>query len=200
MGTVSTSTPASTTNITSDLGNGVSVTGPGKVELVDTSVPPPSLTGASSISPSLSADVRTNLEAKEQALITELKKDPTRVDLWLSLGVYRKMAGDYSGAIAAWSYVAAAGPSSINYIAYCNFGDLYMNFQKDYPKAETNLKKAIEINPKVIDYYRSLFTLYRSFYKTNTSAAADIVAQGLRANPNNPDLLALKAQLSGPTQ
>lgn len=199
-GTVSTTTPASTTNITSDLGNGVSVTGPGKVELIDTSVPPPSLTGAISISPSLSADVRAALEAKEQALIVELKKDGARVDLWLSLGVYRKIAGDYTGAITAWNYVAAVGPASINYIAYGNLGDLYMNFQVNYPKAESNYKKAIAIKPTVIEYYRGLYTLYRYDYKVGTSAAADILAQGLKANPNNPDLLQLQQQLQAKAQ
>ncbi len=200
VGTVSTSTPATSTNVTSDLGNGVTVTGPGKVELVDTSVPPPSLTGAIVISSSVAPDVKAVLEAKEQALIAELKKEPTRVDLWLSLGVYRKMGGDYTGAIAAWSYVAKAGPASINHVAYGNLGDLYMNFQVDYPKAEANYKAAIAIKPTFIDYYRSLFTLYTSFYKVGQGQANAIVAAGLKANPGNADLLALQAQLKSSTQ
>lgn len=194
--TTTTSGTASTTS--TDLGNGVVATGPAgaKIELVDTTVKPPSLTGSIVINASLASDVQAALRTKEEALITELKAAPTRVDLWLSLGVYRKIAGDYAGAAAAWQYVADAGPANIKYIAYGNLGDLYMNFLKNYPKAEANYKAAIHIKPDFIDYYRSLFTLYRSFYKTNTTAAADIVAQGLKANPNNADLLQLQAQLT----
>ena len=82
-----------------------------------------------------------------------------------------------------------------NYIAYGDLGDLYMNFDVNYPKAEANYKAAIAINPHVIDYYRDLYTLYTSFYKVGTGAAANILAQGLKANPNNPDLLQLQSQI-----
>jgi hypothetical protein len=183
---------ASTTQVS--LGNGVVANVPAgaTITAVDTTVPPPSLTGSIHISSTLPADAQTALRTQEQTLITELKAAPTRTDLWLQLGVDRKIAGDYAGAIAAWNYVAAAGSNAVNYIAYGNLGDLYMNFDVNYPKAEASYKAAIAINPKVIDYYRNLYTLYTSFYKTGTSAAADIVAQGLKANPNNPDLLKLQ--------
>ena len=93
-----------------------------------------------------------------------------------------------------------SGSNTVNYIAYGDLGDLYMNFDVNYPKAEANYKAAIAIKPTVIDYYRDLYTLYTSFYKTGTSAAADIVALGLKNNPNNPDLLQLQAQLKGSAQ
>ncbi|HUD02776.1 MAG TPA: tetratricopeptide repeat protein [Candidatus Paceibacterota bacterium] len=186
---------ASTTQVY--LGNGVTATVPAgtTITTVDTQTPPPSLTGSISISSTLPADVQTALRTQEQTLITELKAAPTRTDLWLELGVDRKIGGDYAGAIAAWNYVAAAGSNTVNYVADGNLGDLYMNFDVNYPKAEANYKAAIAIKPTVIDYYRDLYTLYTSFYKTGTSAAASIVAQGLKANPNNPDLLQLQAQL-----
>ena len=192
----STGQTASTTQV--NLGNGVVATVPAgaTITAVNTQVPPPSLAGAINVSSSLPADAQAALRTQEQTLITELKAAPTRTDLWLELGVDRKIAGDYAGAIAAWNYVAAAGSNAVNYIAYGNLGDLYMNFDVNYPKAEANYKAAIAIKPTVIDYYRSLYTLYTSFYKTGTSAAADIVAQGLKANPNNPDLLQLQAQQS----
>ena len=157
-------------------------------------VTPPSLTGGIVIAPTVSFDQATTLRTNEQPLITQLKAAPTRVDLWLTLGLYRKEAGDYAGAIAAWNYVAVAGPDTVNFIAYGDLGDLYMNFDTNYPKAEASYLAAIKLKPSYIDYYRDLFTLYRSFYKTNTTAAADIVAQGLKANPNNPDLLDLQKQ------
>lgn len=192
-----TNSSASTTDIVSDLGNGITATGPGKVELVpvDQGTPPPSLTGEIKINASLASDVQAAIRAKEEALIAELKKAPNRLDLWLQLGVYRKMAGDYVGAIEAYNYVATTGAVTINYIAYGNLGDVYMNYVKDYPKAELNYKKAIAIRPEVIDYYKNLYVLYTGFYKVNTSAAADIVKEGLKANPNNPDLLRLQAEV-----
>lgn len=186
-----------TTTVTSS--SGASITAQGGTITI-TKISPPSLTDPIIISNSMPQEAQALLRSQEQTLITELKQTPLRADLWLQLGVDRKIGSDYEGAIAAWSYVAAAGPDTINYVAYGNLGDLYMNFQVDYPKAESNYKKAIAIKPTVIDYYRSLFILYSGFYKTNTSAAADIVAQGLKANPNNPDLLQLQAQLNAKKQ
>jgi hypothetical protein len=203
------SAPSSTASSTSlgtttvDLGNGQVVTLPPGATLHESTstvtgsaaVPPPSLSGTINISSSLPADAQTVLRTQETTLIQQLKAAPTRVDLWLQLGVDRKIGGDYAGAEVAWNYVATAGPSTINYVAYGDLGDLYMNFDVNYSKAEANYLAAVKIAPTVIDYYRDLFTLYRSFYKTNTTAAADIVAQGLKANPNNPDLLQLQKQL-----
>lgn len=195
-----TSTQSSTGTTTVDLGNGRSITLPpgAKLEVIKSgpsaAVSQPSLAGDIKIDASLSPDVQSVLRTKEEDLISQLKQSPDRADLWLKLGVYRKIAGDYIGAAEAWNFVAT-NQSSLSYIAYGNLGDLYMNFLKNYPKAEANYKAAIALQPTFIDYYRDLFTLYTSFYKTNTSAAADIVAQGLTANPNNPDLLQLQKQL-----
>jgi tetratricopeptide (TPR) repeat protein len=183
--------------IVSDLGNGITATGPGKVELVpiENGTPPPSLESGIKINVTLEPAVEAAVRAKETALIADLKKTPTRLDLWLQLGVYRKIGGDYAGAEEAWMYVSKVGNSEINYIAYGNLGNLYMDFLKDYAKAEANYKAAIAIKPTVIEYYRQLYVLYTSFYKTNTRAAKDIIDAGLKANPNNPDLLTLKAEL-----
>jgi len=194
-----TSTPSTTGTTTVDLGNGQYITLPPGAKLTEydsTSTTPtaPSLSGDIKIDASLAPDVQAALRAQENTLIGQLKTNPARLDVWLQLGTDRKIAGDYDGAIVAWDYVAA-NKSNIQYIAYGNLGDLYMNFLKDYPKAEANYKAAIALQPTFIDYYRDLFTLYTSFYKTNTTAAADIVAQGLKANPNNPDLLQLQQQL-----
>jgi hypothetical protein len=192
---VTTATGTSYTGSTTNLGNGISVTGPGgaKIELVN-GVTPPSLIGPIKISASLSADAQSILRTQEQTLIAQLQKEPTRVDLWLQLGVDRKIGADYQGAIDAWNYVAQAGPTSINYVAYGDLGDVYTTFVKDNAKAEANYKKAIAIKPDVIDYYRSLYYLYR-YNDNNPTAAAATVAQGLKANPNNPDLLQMQQEL-----
>jgi tetratricopeptide (TPR) repeat protein len=115
------------------------------------------------------------------------------LNYWLQLGLTHKEAGDYADAIQAWTYAAQQDPTS--YIAFYDLGDLYQNFDKNYPLAEENYLKVVSLSPTYVDAYRSLFTLYRYQYKVGTSAAANIVAEGLKNNPGNPDLLQLQAQL-----
>ncbi len=196
------STPTTATT-TVDLGNGQSVTLPPGVtiEKIGTSTnatapKQPSLTGTILIDSKLAPEVQAALRTNEQELLTSLKKNPNQLDAWIKLGLYRKMAGDYAGAIEAWNFVAAS-QSNISYVAYGNLGGLYADFLKDYPKAEINYKAAIALKPSVIDYYRQLYYLYKGLYKINTDAAADILRQGLKANPNNPDLLQLQKELTG---
>ncbi len=71
-----------------------------------------------------------------------------------------------------------------------------MNFVKDYPKAEDSYTTAISMNANVIGYYQDLYTLYTYLYKTNTTAAADILKEGLANNPGNQTLLQLQQQMS----
>ncbi len=183
------------------LPNGTTVTseGGGKVEL-DTidgkSVNPPSTNRPITISTSISAEAATALKKDMETVINELNKEPKRVDLWLKLGIDRKAAGDYEGAREAWDYVAVAGPASINFIAYGNLGDLYKSYLKDFAKSEVQYKEAIKLKPDNINFYRGLFELYTTYgYKSGTSAAADLLKEGLKNNPNNPDLLKLQADL-----
>ncbi len=169
--------------------------GPRTVTVGNKTLPTPSLTALMIISDTLSPEVQKILRNKEAEVIAQLKATPNRSDLWLDLGIYRKIAMDYKGAEEVWSYIAVAGSVETNYIAYGNLGDLYMNFLKNYPKAESSYKSAIALKPDVIDYYRNLYTLYRYAYKTDTTSASDILTQGLKANPSNPDLLQLQSQL-----
>ena len=114
----------------------------------------------------------------------------------LAQGQDKKNAGDYRGAAAIWESVALSN-TFVSFIAYANLGDLYMNFIMDYPQTEVDLKQVISLKPDYIDAYRNLYMLYTAYgYKVGTSAAADILAQGLKNNPNNPDLLKLQAQLN----
>ena len=182
-----------TASTTAYLGNGITATlPPGATISVVTTTPPPSLSGSIQISPSLPADAQAALQIQEETLISQLKQTPSRVDLWLQLGVDRKIGGDYTGAIAAWNYVAQTGPTSINYIAYGDLGDLYQNFDTNYAKAASNYQAAIAINPNVPDYYLNLYNLYR--YDDNDLVAAEAILEaGLKANPNNAELLQLQS-------
>jgi tetratricopeptide (TPR) repeat protein len=173
------------------------VTGSGDYTVEQVPIEPPTL-GAISISKDLPVDVQTILHSKIDAQYTILRKDPTRVDVWLQLGVNRKIGGDFAGAVEAWDYVTAVAPDAIRAVAYGNLGDLYTYFLKDYPRAELNFKQAIALSPQKIDYYRTLYYLYRDVYKTNTTAASDILKQGLAANPGNTDLLQLQSLSPAP--
>src|SRR5581483_12287735 len=114
---------------TVDLGNGETMTLPpgATLKIISTSTPSaapkaPSLTGTITFGPGVSPDVQTALRSQENTLISEIKANPARLDLWLQLGVDRKIAGDYTGAAAVWGYVAAF-KSNVQYIAYGNLGD-----------------------------------------------------------------------------
>lgn len=192
-----------TGSTTAPLNNGVSI-GTTNGNVTVTAVPAtsgiqmPNLNYVVVYSSSLPSDAVSALKTQIATLTSELKKDPSDGDNWLQLAIDYKIAGDYDAAATVWIYLTKVTPT--NYVAYGDLGDLYMNFDVNYPKAEVNYKAAIAINPNVIEYYRDLYTLYMSFYKTNTTAAADIIAQGLKANPNNPDLLQLQQQAQTKTQ
>jgi tetratricopeptide (TPR) repeat protein len=114
-------------------------------------------------------------------------------------GINDKNAGNYKGAATIWETVALSN-TYVSFMAYADLADLYMNFIKDYPQAEIDLEAVIALKPDYIDAYRNLYSLYTVYgYKAGTSAAADILAQGLKANPGNQDLLNLQAQLNGQT-
>ena len=190
-----TSANAPATTTTTDLGNGLTVTGPAGAHVTivpDTGspVPQPNLDHQVVYSPNVSPEVVAVLKTRIAAAVTILKKDPSRGDQWLELGFDYKTAGDYNAAEAVWLYLTKVSPNSK--VAFQDLGDLYENFLKNYPKAESNYLAALKIDPRNIDIYRDLYMMYKYQYKTNTTAAADILVQGLQANPNNPDLLQLQ--------
>lgn len=188
--------PQGSSNASTTLG-GVSGTGSYTVEPVEVKIP--SLDRPITITADLTEDVKVVLRNLLEQQITILRKEPTRTDVWLHLGVNRKIAGDFDGAIEAWEYVAQVAPTGVSATAHGNLGDLYMYFLKDYDKAETRFLQAISLNPNVIEYYRALFYLYKDIFKEPAKAAA-ILERGLKSNPENVDLLKLKAQLSGTVQ
>ena len=194
--------PSSETASTTDLGNGVQVQTTGGATITEIPVTPSS--GAAPVEPSLDrpitftgsmlpSDAQTIVKTQMQTIIANLKKDPTRLDLWLQLGIDRKQAGDYEGARQAWAYVQAVAPK--DEISAADLADLFANFIKDYPQAETYYEKAIADNSAVIDNYLNLYTLYHYSYKVGTGADVAIAKQGLAANPGNAEL----EQLTGGT-
>ena len=140
----------------------------------------------------LSADIKAQLTAQHTALQQEIKTNPLNMHAWLSLGSVYKIGGDYEHAVMAWNFIIDVIPSIP--APYSNLGDLYMNALKDYPKAESNYKKVIELTPKAVDAYYSLYMMYANVYKTDTVEARKILELGLKNNPGNSQLTELLAE------
>ena len=134
------------------------------------------------------ADAVATLRLDIASTTAYLKNNPTDGSEWLQLAIYYKIAGDYTAAASVWTYLTQVAPAS--YVAFANLGDLYQNFDINYPKAEANYLQAIKLNPQDVDIYADLYNLYRYEYKVSTTSAAAIVAQGLKANPGNLGALA----------
>jgi len=154
--------PASSTASTTitDLGNGVKIQTTGDVTITPvndrTNAPKPPAVVALSVSADIPADVKAALETQYASYAAKIKTAPTRVDLWLQLGVVYKIAGQYSATASAWTYVAQSGSSPSNYVAYGDLGDLYLNFTHEYAKAEASYKAALALNPGNADFTAGL--------------------------------------------
>ena len=121
-------------------------------------------------------------------LVADIKKDPRNEDSWLNLGIFRKMLGDYSVSVGILNYVVALWPN--DYVVYNNLADLYQFYIKNYPLAEKNWLKVVELNPIYIDAYTNLYPLYSDpNYKDKQSLARPILLKGLENNPKSIQLM-----------
>lgn len=148
--------------------------------------PAPSLERPITIPPSFSSEAAALMQKEIRTLIAGIKGKPGDMSLWLDLGLRWQEIGDYEGARAAYEYVARLAPSSST--AYANLGNLYHYYLKDFPKSEQYFLQAIKLDPKYVLFYANLHDLYRYSYKKDTGAAADILKQGIKANPEAVDL------------
>lgn len=140
---------------------------------------------------SVSADIRAQLNEQLKVVQAQVAENPLNPGPWIRLGTIHKVGGDYANAALYWEYVAGAYRGK--FVPYYSLGDLYENFLKDYAKAETNYKLAIEVDPQNVNAYASLYTMYHYTLKDDTKAAA-ILTQGLQANPGNIYLLGLQQE------
>jgi tetratricopeptide (TPR) repeat protein len=177
--------------------NGVSVNGvsidasvpAGNVTPVNVKTLPkaPSLDRKINYSSSITSDVRAIIDRSVSATATDLKKNPYSLQDWIGLGIAYKEAGDYQAARDAWEYASLLSPGNV--VTFNNLGDLYHYYLKDYPKAESNFLQAIKNDKKYVLSYINLANLYKLSYQTNTTKAADILKQGIAANPEDIDLV-----------
>ena len=120
-------------------------------------------------------------------LALTLKKDPKDESAWLQLGIYQKNLGGYTKAIEILNYVVVLWPN--DYTPYNNLGDLYQFYVKNYPLAEKNWLKVIELRQDYTEAYKNLSSLYYELYKEKQSQALPILLKGFERNHKSIDLI-----------
>ncbi|HTR18435.1 MAG TPA: hypothetical protein VMH91_00425 [Candidatus Paceibacterota bacterium] len=153
----------------------------------------PSYNGAIACPSTMSQEQCLSIQSRDATIIAALNADVTDAPAWIELGTLREETGDYAGAAAAWNYVIALYPNKSS--GYYNLGDLYLNYVRDYPKAEANYLLALKYAPQDTSIYVDLFTLYTTTsYKPTATSAEDILKQGITANPKAVNLQVLLAR------
>ena len=140
----------------------------------------------------LSDSVKKQATDKLNETISIIQQNYDYPNAWYDLGAYRKLIGDYDGAIDAWNFIGLIRPH--DYIFYNNLGDLYAFILKDNEGGESNFLKAISNNPGNINGYIQLATLYEYAYKEKSAGAENILLLGIQANPKNAALKISLAQ------
>lgn len=128
---------------------------------------------------------RASMQKNYDAAIARLKQDPLRADDWFNLGIFYHAANDFEGAREVWEFLIKVVPTSA--VPLDNLGKMYKFHLKDFPKSESYFKQSITVNPDSTTPYFELFELYRYLYKTDTTAAVDIMAEAIRKFPENTD-------------
>lgn len=134
------------------------------------------------VSPNVSQEIAARATEKIKEITLSLKEDPDLIDMWLDLGIFRKMIEDYAGALEAWEYASAIRPKDSR--PFNNLANLYGYYVHDNKKAEANYLRAIENDPSDLFGYVSAFEFYLYVMKDESKARA-IVEQGIKANPNH---------------
>jgi tetratricopeptide (TPR) repeat protein len=143
---------------------------------------------------SVPANVRTIIDGKiadEKKILTD---DPLKADDWFQLGVLYHSANDYAAARDVWLFLTKVIAAPDSAVAYDNLGRLYKFDLKDFPKSEAMFQASIKANPNSITPYIELAELYQYLYKTDTTAAIDILKQAGAKFPDNPDPYSTLAQ------
>jgi tetratricopeptide (TPR) repeat protein len=159
---------------------------PGVAPEETTELPAPDLSRSYEPPARLPESVKEESRQKVADIKTALTENSAAMSKWLELAAYYKASEDYEGAEEILQYVVFRWPA--DEYAYANLGELYVQ-TKNYEQAEAHYRQAIGLKPAFIPVYRSLHDLYRLWYKTDTTAAVDILHEGLEANPGNTDLL-----------
>ncbi|XKT74551.1 MAG: tetratricopeptide repeat protein [Patescibacteria group bacterium UBA2163] len=143
----------------------------------------PSLSRSVQFSANIPEDVREIIKTKVVTAQENLREDPNSGADWLELGLLYHAANDYEGSREVWEFLTKVLPNDT--VAFDNLGKLYHYDLKDYPKSEEYFRKSMSIDPNSLTPYLELHNLYRYSYKTETTAAVDILEDAMAAFPEN---------------
>ncbi len=120
-------------------------------------------------------------------LAVQLKTDPKNWNFWMEIGQLKKFFNNYNGAVAVYEYAKTINPEEP--LVYYNLANLYGSYLRDYPKAEEYYLKALDYGPSDEYIYLGLAEFYRDFYTAKSDLTDDVLLQGLKEIPNNPNLI-----------
>lgn len=113
----------------------------------------------------------------------QVEKDPNNSNLQQQLGVAKYATNDLQGAKEA--YEKGVALSNDNAILHNNLGNVYRDLG-DYTKAETEYRRAMELNPKLTTPYSNLASIYQyNLGKPDTALA--IYESGIKSVPEYID-------------
>jgi len=129
--------------------------------------------------------VSENIKENIISLSESLKTDSKNFDLWINLGLYRKLAEDYGGAKQAWEYASILRPKFS--LPFLNLANLYGYYIKDLKKAESNFLEAIEVESTETYSYVATANFYIEVLNDKNKAIA-IIKEGIKNNPKVEEL------------
>lgn len=141
----------------------------------------------------LPESIREESRQKVATAIEKLKADPSLINNWLEVAVYRKSAGDYQGAEEIWKYLTVQWPQDT--VAYNNLADLYQNYLNRPGEAEYYWRKFLSLVPTSVPAYRNLHDLYRTRLNDLERAEA-ILEEGLSVTEEARDRIDLLVPLA----
>jgi tetratricopeptide (TPR) repeat protein len=101
---------------------------------------------------------------------------------------YKKILGDFEGALTAWKYATLIHPESA--FAFFNLAAIYQFDFKKYPEAESAYLSALVNDSKDFNTIRNFFELYEVDLKDSVKAEG-LLLQGIKDNPEGAELYAL---------
>lgn len=146
--------------------------------------------GSEQVTSTSQVSTTTSLTPEEEAQLVQ--NFGLNLQAQINLAQKRKLAGDYKGALQTLEQANKTFPN--NAVVLNNFGDLYLNFLKDYPKAEESYLKLVENYPRQLSAYHALVEIYTWTALKSDTKKENILKQGITANPQAFDLMVLLAR------
>lgn len=137
----------------------------------------------------LTEAAKKDIIEKIEGVKKEITQNYNQDTPWVMLGAYRKVLGDYDGAIEAWNFLTIIRPKG--YLAFHNLGSLYGYELRNYPKSEQNFLKSIQNEPRNLDAYSQLVTVYETY---NPTKIEPFLLSSIKSRPNEPLLKILLGQ------